>query len=58
MRTLHDDIELLGGLLGEAIRAQEPPEAFALEERARALGKALRSGEDTAGEARGGPVDV
>jgi phosphoenolpyruvate carboxylase len=50
MRTLHDDIELLGGLLGEAIRAQEPPEAFALEERARALGKALRSGEDTAGE--------
>jgi len=49
-RTLHDDIELLGGLLGEAIRAQEPAQAFALEERARALGKALRWGEETAGE--------
>ena len=49
-RTLHDDIDLLGGLLGEVIQAQEPGEAFALEERARALGKALRSGEETAHE--------
>jgi phosphoenolpyruvate carboxylase len=47
-RTLHDDIELLGGLLGELIRAQERAEAFALEERARALGKALRSGREPA----------
>jgi phosphoenolpyruvate carboxylase len=47
-RTLHDDIELLGGLLGELIRAQERAEAFALEERARALGKALRSGQEPA----------
>jgi phosphoenolpyruvate carboxylase len=49
-RSLHDDIDLLGGLLGEVIQAQEPMEAFALEERARALGKALRSGEKTARE--------
>jgi phosphoenolpyruvate carboxylase len=49
-RTLHDDIDLLGGLLGEVIQAQEPMEAFALEERARALGKALRSGDDAARE--------
>jgi phosphoenolpyruvate carboxylase len=49
-RTLHDDIDLLGGLLGEVIQAQEPGEAFALEERARALGKALRSGEEAAHE--------
>jgi phosphoenolpyruvate carboxylase len=49
-RTLQDDIDLLGGLLGEVIQAQEPVEAFALEERARALGKALRSGEEAAGE--------
>ena len=49
-RTLHDDIELLGGLLGEVIRAQDRAESIALEERARALGKALRSGEGTAGE--------
>jgi phosphoenolpyruvate carboxylase len=47
-RTLHDDIGLLGGLLGEVIQAQERTEAFALEERARTLGKALRSGEETA----------
>jgi len=49
-RTLHDDIGLLGGLLGEVIQTQERPEAFALEERARTLGKALRSGEEPAGE--------
>jgi phosphoenolpyruvate carboxylase len=47
-RTLHDDVALLGGLLGDAIQAQEPVEAFALEERARSLGKALRSGDATA----------
>jgi transposase len=56
-RTLHDDIELLGGLLGEVIRAQERAEAFALEERARALGKALRSGEETAREQLGALVE-
>jgi phosphoenolpyruvate carboxylase len=49
-RTLHDDIDLLGGLLRDVIQAQEPMEAFALEERARALGKALRSGEEAARE--------
>ena len=56
-RALHDDIELLGGLLGEVIRAQERAEAFALEERARALGKALRSGEETAREQLGALVE-
>ena len=49
-RILRDDIELLGGLLGEVIRAQERAEAFALEERARTLSKALRSGDETARE--------
>jgi phosphoenolpyruvate carboxylase len=49
-RTMRDDIDLLGGLLGEVIQAQETTEAFALEERARALGKALRSGEEDARE--------
>jgi phosphoenolpyruvate carboxylase len=49
-RTLSDDIGLLGGLLGEVIQAQEPAEAFALEERARILGRALRSGDETAAE--------
>lgn len=56
-RTLHDDLELLGGLLGEVIRAHERAEAFALEERARALGKALRSGEETAREQLGALVE-
>jgi phosphoenolpyruvate carboxylase len=49
-RTLHDDIGLLGELLGEVIRVQEGSEAFALEERARTLGKALRSGHEMARE--------
>jgi phosphoenolpyruvate carboxylase len=49
-RTLHDDIDLLGGLLGEVIQAQEPAGAFALEERARSLGRSLRSGDETAVE--------
>ncbi len=49
-RTLHDDIGLLGGLLGEVIEAQEGTDAFALEESARTLGKALRSGDEAAGE--------
>ena len=56
-RTLHDDIELLGSLLGEVIRAHERAEAFELEERARALGKALRSGEETAREQLGALVE-
>ncbi len=54
-RTLHDDIGLLGGLLGEVIQAQEPAGAFVLEERARILGKALRSGEETAAERLAAP---
>jgi phosphoenolpyruvate carboxylase len=48
-RALHDDIGLLGDLLGEVIRAQEGAEVFALEERVRRLGKARRSGDATAG---------
>jgi phosphoenolpyruvate carboxylase len=47
---LSDDIGLLGGLLGEVIQAQEPAEAFMLEERARTLARALRSGDETAAE--------
>jgi phosphoenolpyruvate carboxylase len=47
-RSLHDDVELLGGLLGDVIQAQERTEAFVLEERARDLGKALGSGEESA----------
>ncbi len=49
-RTLHDDIGLLGGLLGDVIQAQAPANAFVLEERARTLGKALRSGDETGAE--------
>jgi phosphoenolpyruvate carboxylase len=49
-RTLHDDVDLLGGLLGDVIQAQEATEAFALEERVRSLGKARRSGDESAGE--------
>jgi phosphoenolpyruvate carboxylase len=50
-RTLSDDIYLLAGLLGEVIQAQAGEEAFALEERVRAHGKAYRSGEDANGDA-------
>lgn len=50
-RSLSDDIYLLAGLLGEVIQAQAGDEAFALEERLRAHGKAYRSGEDSSGDA-------
>jgi phosphoenolpyruvate carboxylase len=49
-RTLSKDIYLLGGLLGDAIRAQAGEAAFALEEEVRALGKAFRAGKQDAGE--------
>jgi len=49
-RSLSDDIYLLGDILGEVIRAQEGADAFELEERARTLGKAYRSGEQQAGD--------
>ena len=49
-RTLHDDIGLLGGLLGEVIQEQEAAQAFALEERVRTLAKARRAGDESAGE--------
>src|SRR5687768_1639005 len=41
-RKLSDDIYLLGDLLGKVIRSQAGEEAFALEERNRALGKYFR----------------
>jgi phosphoenolpyruvate carboxylase len=47
-RTLHDDIDLLGGLLGDVVQAQEGMSAFALEERVRNLCKARRSGDQGA----------
>jgi phosphoenolpyruvate carboxylase len=47
-RTLSNDIFLLGGLLGEAITAQAGEDAFQLEERVRALGKAVRAGKPAA----------
>ena len=47
-RTLTDDIYLLGDLLGDVIQSQAGSEAFALEERVRALGKQFRSGNDAA----------
>src|SRR3954454_1162390 len=49
-RTLSNDIFFLGDLLGEAITAQAGADAFALEEKVRALGKAFRVGERDAGE--------
>lgn len=55
-RTLHDDIELLAGLLEEVIQAQERAEAFVLEEQARGLGKALRSGQESAAAQLSGVV--
>ena len=48
-RKLSDDIYLLGDLLGEVIRSQAGDEAFALEERIRALGKDFRAGSEPAG---------
>lgn len=47
-RTLHDDIGLLGGLLGDVVQAQEGEPAFALEERVRNLCKARRAGDQGA----------
>jgi phosphoenolpyruvate carboxylase len=49
-RTIRDDIHLLGGLLGEAIRTQAGRAAFALEEETRAVGKAFRAGQADAGD--------
>ncbi len=49
-RTLSDDVFLLGDLLGEVIQTQAGPAAFAMEEEARALGKAFRGGRREAGE--------
>lgn len=48
-RTISDDVYLLGGILGEVIRTQAGEEAFALEEEVRALGKAYRAGDASAG---------
>ncbi len=48
-RTISDDIYLLGGILGEVIRTQAGEDAFALEEEVRALGKAYRAGDASAG---------
>ena len=47
-RTLHDDIDLLGGLLGDIVQAQEGMSAFALDERVRTLCKARRAGDQGA----------
>ena len=55
-RTLSNDIFLLGDLLGEVITTQAGVDAFALEERVRALGKEHRGGSDTAGEELAGLV--
>ncbi len=43
-QTLSSDIRLLGDLLGEVIQSQAGEDAFALEEKVRALGKAFRAG--------------
>ncbi|CAA9566191.1 MAG: Phosphoenolpyruvate carboxylase [uncultured Thermomicrobiales bacterium] len=48
-RSLSDDVYLLAGLLGEAIRSQAGEAAFADEEEVRALGKAYRAGDEAAG---------
>jgi phosphoenolpyruvate carboxylase len=48
-RTLSDDIFLLGDLLGDVIKSQAGPDAFALEEEVRALGKEFRAANDSAG---------
>ena len=61
-KPLRDDVRLLGELLGQAIRAREGEQRFALVERVRALAKAGRAGDasafDTlAAELGGMPVD-
>jgi phosphoenolpyruvate carboxylase len=48
VRTLSEDIYLLGDLLGDVIQSQAGLDAFALEEEVRALGKEFRSGNDDA----------
>ncbi len=49
-RTISDDIYLLGGLLGDVIKAQAGEAAFDLEEEVRALAKNHRQGVEGAGE--------
>ncbi|CAN5733174.1 phosphoenolpyruvate carboxylase [soil metagenome] len=49
-RAISDDIYLLGGLLGEVIRAQAGDDAFDLEEQVRALAKAHRAGVEGSGD--------
>jgi phosphoenolpyruvate carboxylase len=61
-KPLRDDVRLLGELLGQAIRAREGEQSFALVERVRALAKSGRAGDagafDTlAAELGGMPVD-
>ncbi|HET7093044.1 MAG TPA: phosphoenolpyruvate carboxylase, partial [Thermomicrobiales bacterium] len=56
-RTLSDDIYLLAGLLGETLRTQAGDAAFDREERARALAKAFRAGDASAGDALAELVD-
>jgi len=48
-RTLSDDIYLLAGILGDAIKSLAGMDAFELEEAARTLAKQLRRGEAEAG---------
>ena len=48
-RTLSDDVYLLAGLLGEVLQAQAGTPAFDQEEDVRALAKAFRAGDTTAG---------
>src|SRR5688572_31046889 len=50
-KPLRDDVRQLGELLGQAIRAREGDQRFALVERVRALAKAGRSGDASAFDA-------
>src|SRR5919198_5495530 len=43
---LRDDVRLLGGLLGETLRAREGPPLYDTVERVRALSKSGRAGSD------------
>jgi phosphoenolpyruvate carboxylase len=49
-RAISDDIYLLGDLLGEVIRSQAGDDAFDLEEDVRAMAKAHRAGDSSAGD--------
>lgn len=49
LRTLSDDIHLLGGILGQVLEGSGGSRAFEQTEEARALAKALRSGDSDAG---------